>query len=50
VVLEVPLTFLREAELIGCCESTDGKYGASGLEPGTIVGDLDSVPAEPKEK
>ncbi len=40
---EVPLTCLREAELIVCCDGAAEKLVAHGLDPGVIIGDLDSV-------
>ncbi|NLE35412.1 MAG: thiamine diphosphokinase [Bacteroidales bacterium] len=40
----VPLARLQEAELIVCCDGASGKLVAHGLEPGVIIGDLDSVP------
>lgn len=46
----VPLTRLREAELIVCCDGAADKLTASGLEPGIIIGDLDSVSPELKRK
>lgn len=40
---EVPLKHLREADLIVCCDGATKKLVAHGLEPGIIIGDLDSV-------
>jgi len=40
---EVPLTCLGEAGLIVCCDGAAEKLVAHGLEPGIIIGDLDSV-------
>ena len=39
----VPLKYLREADLIVCCDGATEKLVAHGLEPGIIIGDLDSV-------
>lgn len=46
----VPLTRLREADLIVCCDGAAEKLVAHGLEPGIIIGDLDSVSPELKER
>lgn len=46
----VPLRHLEEADLIVCCDGAVEKLVRHGLEPGAIVGDLDSLPAELKEK
>ncbi len=40
---EIPLRHLLEAELIVCCDGAAEKLVANGLEPGIIIGDLDSV-------
>ncbi len=40
---EVPLKHLREAGFIVCCDGAAEKLVAHGLEPGIIIGDLDSV-------
>ncbi len=40
---DVPLTHLRDAGLIVCCDGAAEKLVAHGLEPGIIIGDLDSV-------
>ncbi|MBE0679912.1 MAG: thiamine diphosphokinase, partial [Bacteroidales bacterium] len=40
---KVPLKHLREAELVVCCDGAAEKLVAHGLEPGIIIGDLDSV-------
>lgn len=47
---EVPLRHLNEADLIVCCDGAVEKLVRHGLEPGAIVGDLDSLPAELKGK
>ncbi|MCA1742330.1 MAG: thiamine diphosphokinase, partial [Bacteroidales bacterium] len=39
----VPLKHLREADFIVCCDGAAEKLVAHGLEPGIIIGDLDSV-------
>lgn len=46
----VPLAALHGADLIVCCDGAAGKLVAHGLEPGIIIGDLDSVPQAIKEK
>lgn len=40
---EVPLGCLGKADLIVCCDGAVEKLVANGLEPGIIIGDLDSV-------
>jgi len=40
---EVPLKHLHNAGLIVCCDGAAEKLVAHGLEPGIIIGDLDSV-------
>ena len=45
----VPLTRLREADLVVCCDGATEKLVAHGLEPDIIIGDLDSVSPELKE-
>jgi thiamine pyrophosphokinase len=49
-VHEVPLRHLREAHLIICCDGAAKKLAAHGLEPGAIIGDLDSVPPSIRKK
>lgn len=39
----VPLARLHDAKLIVCCDGAAEKLVAHGLEPGIIIGDLDSV-------
>jgi len=46
----VPLARLREADLIVCCDGAAEKLVAQGFEPGIIIGDLDSVSPELKER
>lgn len=46
----VPLARLRDAELIVCCDGAAEKLVARGFEPGIIIGDLDSVTPELKER
>ncbi|MFZ2287818.1 MAG: thiamine diphosphokinase [Bacteroidales bacterium] len=47
---EVPLKHLHEADLIVCCDGAAEKLVAHGLEPGIIIGDLDSVSPELKKR
>ncbi len=46
----VPLKLLAGADLIVCCDGAAEKLEAHGMEPGAIVGDLDSVSPALKEK
>jgi thiamine pyrophosphokinase len=46
----VPVARLREAGLIVCCDGAAEKLVANGLEPGIIIGDLDSVSPELRER
>lgn len=46
----VPMARLREADLIVCCDGAAEKLVANGLEPGIIIGDLDSVSPELKAR
>lgn len=46
----VPLAALHTADLVVCCDGAAGKLVDHGLEPGIIIGDLDSVPPAVKEK
>ena len=46
----VPLKYLREADLIVCCDGAAEKLVSNGMQPGAIVGDLDSVSQEVREK
>ena len=45
-----PLRALRTAERIVCCDGAAAKLLAAGLTPAAIVGDLDSLPAELRER
>jgi thiamine pyrophosphokinase len=47
---EVPLARLREAGMIICCDGAAEKLVAHGLEPGIIIGDLDSVSPALRER
>lgn len=42
---EIPLTLLRKAEIIVCCDGAITKLDKKGIEPTVIVGDLDSLSA-----
>lgn len=46
----VPLATLHSADLIVCCDGAAEKLVAHGLEPGVIIGDLDSVPPSIRKK
>jgi len=46
----VPLKLLESADLIVCCDGAAEKLEAHGMEPGAIVGDLDSVSPALREK
>lgn len=46
----VPLRLLAGADLIVCCDGAAEKLVAHGMEPGAIVGDLDSVSPELRKK
>jgi len=46
----VPLARLQEAGMIVCCDGAAEKLVAHGLEPGVIIGDLDSVSPVIKER
>jgi len=46
----VPVARLREAGLIVCCDGAAEKLVANGLKPGIIIGDLDSVSPELRER
>jgi len=45
-----PWGVLRAAERIVCCDGAAEKLVAAGLEPAAIVGDLDSLPADLRER
>ena len=47
---EVPLRALHEADLRICCDSAAEELVAYGMEPDYIVGDLDSISSEFKER
>lgn len=40
---EVPLTLLRKAEVVVCCDGAIANLDKNGIEPTVIVGDLDSL-------
>jgi len=46
----IPLNILREANQIICCDGAAVKLEKFGLSPNAIVGDLDSISNELKEK
>jgi len=46
----IPLARLRDADLIICCDGAAEKLVAHGFEPGVIIGDLDSVSPELRER
>lgn len=46
----VPLAALRSADFVVCCDGAAGNLVAHGLEPGMIIGDLDSVPSSVKAR
>jgi thiamine pyrophosphokinase len=46
----VPVRYLEEADLIVCCDGAAEKLVSHGIEPGIIIGDLDSVSPELKRK
>jgi thiamine pyrophosphokinase len=46
----VPLSRLREADMIVCCDGAAEKLVANGFEPSIIIGDLDSVSPDLKER
>ena len=43
---EIPLGYLREAEVIVCCDGSVGKVVDAGFLPYVIVGDMDSLDSE----
>jgi len=45
-----PLRHLREAGYIVCCDGAAGALVGAGLEPGIIIGDMDSVAPEFAER
>ncbi len=46
----VPVRYLEEADLTVCCDGAAEKLVSHGIEPGIIIGDLDSVSPELKRK
>jgi len=46
---EIPLSFLKEAEKIVCCDGAAQRLVKYGLKPNFIIGDMDSVSDEIKE-
>jgi thiamine pyrophosphokinase len=46
----IPLARLREADMIVCCDGAAEKLVAHNLEPGIIIGDLDSVSPELRKR
>ena len=46
----IPLARLHAADMIVCCDGAAEKLVANGLEPGIIIGDLDSVSPELRER
>lgn len=47
---EIPLKHLTDANMIVCCDGAAEKLVAHGLEPGIIIGDLDSVSQPLKDR
>jgi len=47
---EAPLQALREADVRICCDSAAENLVAAGMEPDYIVGDLDSISADFRER
>ena len=47
---ELPLGYLEDADKIICCDGAANKLEAYGLVPHAIVGDMDSISPELKEK
>jgi thiamine pyrophosphokinase len=47
---EIPLRQLEEADLIVCCDGAVEKLAAHGMTPGAIVGDIDSMLPELRQK
>jgi thiamine pyrophosphokinase len=46
----IPLARLREADMVVCCDGAAEKLVAHNLEPGIIIGDLDSVSPELRKR
>jgi thiamine pyrophosphokinase len=47
---EIPLGYLRDAHLIVCCDGSVENLIAAGFQPDAIVGDMDSISAELKNR
>lgn len=47
---EVPLSYLRKAKRIVCCDGSAAKVVASGYEPYAIVGDMDSLSVDLRQQ
>lgn len=47
---EQPVSILRNAARIICCDGSAASLADSGLEPTVIIGDLDSLPRKYKER
>jgi thiamine pyrophosphokinase len=47
---KIPLSFLQKADRIICCDGATGKLLKFGLEPNFIVGDLDSISENLKQR
>ena len=47
---EQPLSVLRSAARIVCCDGSAASLAGFGLEPTVVIGDLDSLPAEFKTR
>ncbi len=47
---EVPLYYLKHAKQIVCCDGATYKLLKYGMEPNAIIGDMDSISPELKEK
>lgn len=49
-VHEIPLGYLRNDHFIVCCDGSVGNLVASGFQPDAIVGDMDSISHELKNR
>ena len=47
---EEPISFLRRAARIVCCDGSAASLAEFGLEPAVVIGDLDSLPPEFKKR
>jgi thiamine pyrophosphokinase len=47
---EIPLRYLRESEFIICCDGSARYLADAGMTPSVIVGDMDSLSEELKER